>query len=622
LSFDLLFRLPPASTPDLLFGEVEGLPDATAYAAGVLPGFRGSIEVGYRFPITLAGVLPGFTGAVQARYVSDTDRPLVSKVGASHQDAAALQVGSQNRYERAEATEVGPQTGWGASAGLRTDLTARHQDAVRTSRANLAARHQDADHMSPTGAVARHQDALRDRRLQRTGRYQEAVGARAIRSTDWQERHRDRRPAMVVPWGAALRLPIRRSDTYGQAAALDGAWLARHQDAMRPPAGTSVPPIVVPPPFNPCYLPDPDLVFSELAVSTGSLLLICQPGGPTPPGQIVVPIRRVYMTVNSATLTRVVGGIEIPVLGMDMSLDVDSWTWSFSASVPGRALPNLQPVGGDPVELEAVINGVSYRFYAESLAWERVFGRTSIRLGGRGKAASLDAPYAPVLTFGNSTARTAEQLVNDILTFNGVPLGWTVDFDLDDWTVPGGVWSHQGTYISALNAVAAATGAYVQPHNTDQALSLLLRYPVPAWEWDGVTADYVLPADVVSREGIAWTNKPEYNRVYVSGQKDGVLGRYTRTGTAGDLVAPSVVDPLITAAVPVRQRGRAILSDTGRVAMVSLRMPVLSSTGIIRPGKFVEYDDGGTVRIGLTRAVSVNVSMPTIYQTLEVETHV
>ena len=621
LSSDLLFRLPPG-TPDLLFGEVENLPDAEATISGTLPGYRGAVAVGYRFPVLIVGTLPSFTGAVQARYVSDTDRPVVSKVGAPHQDAAALQAGAQSLYERAEATEVGPQTGWGASAGLRTDLTARHQDADRTSRASLHARHQDADRVPPIRTVARHQDALRDRRLQRTGRYQEAVGARAIRSTDWQDRYRDRRPTMVVPWGAALRLLIRCSDTYGQAAALDGAWLARHQDAMRPPAGTSVPPIVVPPPFNPCYLPDPDLVFSELAVSTGSLLFICQPGGPTPPGQIVVPIRRVYMTVNSATLTRVVGGIEIPVLGMDMSLDVDSWTWSFSASVPGRALPNLQPVGGDPVELEAVINGVPYRFYAESLAWERVFGRTSIRLGGRGKAASLDAPYAPVLTFGNSTARTAEQLVNDILTFNGVPLGWTVDFDLDDWTVPGGVWSHQGTYISALNAVAAATGAYVQPHNTDQALSLLLRYPVPAWEWDGVAADYVLPADVVSREGIAWTNKPEYNRVYVSGQKDGVLGRYTRMGTAGDLVAPSVIDPLITAAVPVRQRGRAILSDTGRVAMVSLRMPVLSSTGIIKPGKFVEYDDGGTVRIGLTRAVSVNVSMPTIYQTLEVETHV
>lgn len=329
------------------------------------------------------------------------------------------------------------------------------------------------------------------------------------------------------------------------------------------------------------------------------------------------------MTVNSASLIRVAGSVPIPTYGMTMSLDVDSWTWSFGASVPGSALANLQPsVPGDPVEVEATVNSVPYRFYIENLAWERVFGRTSIRVTGRGKAAALDAPYAPLLNFGSDTTKTAQQLANDALSFNSVPLGWTVDWNLDDWSVPGGTWSHQGSYITALNAIAAAAGAYVQPHNTDDEVAFLLRYPVPAWEWSTVTPDYVLPAAVVSQESINWVDKPAYNRVYVSGQRNGVLGRYTRTGTAGDLLAQPVVDPLITAAAAVRQRGRAILSDSGSMATVGLRLPVLALTGIIKPGKFVEYDDGGTVRIGLTRGVSVEIDMPTIYQTLTVETHV
>lgn len=160
MSSDLLFRLPPG-TPDLLFGEVENLPDAEAAISGTLPGYRGAVAVGYRFPVSIVGTLPVFAGAVQARYVSDTDRPVVSKVGAPHQDAAALQAGAQSLYERAEATEVGQQTGWGAAGGLRADLMARHQDAVRTSRASLHARHQDAGRVPPTGALARHQDVLR-----------------------------------------------------------------------------------------------------------------------------------------------------------------------------------------------------------------------------------------------------------------------------------------------------------------------------------------------------------------------------------------------------------------------------------------------------------------------------
>jgi hypothetical protein len=110
--------------------------------------------------------------------------------------------------------------------------------------------------------------------------------------------------------------------------------------------------------------------------------------------------------------------------------------------------------------------------------------------------------------------------------------------------------------------------------------------------------------------------------VFVSGQQGGVSGRYTRAGTAGEALAPAVVDPLITHADAVRQRGRAVISDTGRIANVTLRLPVLSETGIIRPGTMVEYTDGPVERKGLTRSVALDVSMPTIYQTIEVETHV
>jgi hypothetical protein len=46
-----------------------------------------------------------------------------------------------------------------------------------------------------------------------------------------------------------------------------------------------------------------------------------------------------------------------------------------------------------------------------------------------------------------------------------------------------------------------------------------------------------------------------------------------------------------------------VLADVGRQAMVSLRLPVLPETGIIVPGKFVRYVDGGTTRLGLTRSV-------------------
>lgn len=65
-------------------------------------------------------------------------------------------------------------------------------------------------------------------------------------------------------------------------------------------------------------------------------------------------------------------------------------------------------------------------------------------------------------------------------------------------------------------------------------------------------------------------------------------GQATRAGMAGEVLAPMIVDTLITEAA-ARQRGLAVLADTGRQIGVNLRMPVLTSTGIIEPGSFVAY---------------------------------
>ena len=352
--------------------------------------------------------------------------------------------------------------------------------------------------------------------------------------------------------------------------------------------------------------------------------VVTPPGGPPVDenGTVIVLAQRTYIVINEARLRRVDGDIQIPTFTMSMSLDADSWTWSFSASVPGYALPDIEPEDGVPVAVQATINGTPYRFIVESISRERTFGRSDLRIGGRGRAAVLDAPYAPIMSFGNEFGRTAQQIMIDILTDNGVPLGWDVEWNPDDWNVPAGVFNHQGSYISALNQVAGSISAYLQPHNTDEVLRVLSRYPVAPWDWAGVTPDFDLPAAVMSRESIEWRDKPRYNRVYVMGQQAGVNGRVTRAGTAGDYLAPSVVDPLITQAVAARQRGIAVLSDTGRIATVGLRLPVLAETGIIKPGSFVKYTDGGAQRIGITRSVQVEVGLPAIWQTLGVETHV
>lgn len=353
--------------------------------------------------------------------------------------------------------------------------------------------------------------------------------------------------------------------------------------------------------------------------------VVTPPGGPPidEHGTVLVPVRRVYMTTNNLTLTRVSDGATIPAYTFGMSLDADSWTWSWQATLHASVLPLIQPgPGGDPVEVLATVNGTPYRLCVEQYGRQREFASTRISVRGRGRAAILDAPYAPTLNHGNTAARTAQQLMADVLTINGVGIGWNVDFALTDWLVPGNVWAHQGSYISALLEIAAAAGGYVQPHDTAQTLRVLPRYPAAPWQWHTLTPDFELPSAVVSVEGTEWQRKAVYTRVHVCGTAAGMpLGEVTRGGSGGFVDAPMITDALITHADAARQRGLAVLSDTGTQAHISLRLPVLEETGVIPPGALVRYVDGATTHLGLVRATSLEWSAPKLRQTLAVETH-
>lgn len=434
--------------------------------------------------------------------------------------------------------------------------------------------------------------------------------------------------AVRMPWaggrGLVARVAARMAGGVGTGAAARMPW-GRGQ-LVESIGGPWVPPALVAPPAVPCYVPDPGgdvlLLLRESLPTTGglaALLFACRRAS-----LYVIPIRRIYMVTNTTTLTRVSDGEPIECFGFSLSLDRDSWAWGFSASVPARALPLLMPTTpGEPVELEASVNGLAFRLIARSISRERQFNDSGVRVEGVGHTAVLDSPYSAEQAFGATSALTSQQLLDQAL-----PFGWTCDWQLTPWLVPGGLWSHLGTPASAARAIAAAGGGYVLPHPSAQSFKVLPQYPVAPWDWASVTPDLEVPAEVSIREAIEWIDRPAYNGVYVSGTAaGGVLRLVKRTGTAGDVLAPMVVDRLITHADAARQRGLPVLADTGSQAWVTLAMAVLPIGGVVLPGKFVRYVDGTTARLGLARGVRVDVtaggdSSPTeVWQSIRLETH-
>lgn len=575
---------------------------------------------------TLVARVTRLSGGVSVRYESRTARATVGVVSSRFDDAVAVPLHHVSRWRTAQPLHADQGVRWHAAIALQARLQGAWADASGHARnvtrvcAQLAL---------PVGTWPQRQvftDAERQQSAVRAV-YQDAarVGAWPVHAL-YQEALHSRRAWVALAYQSAAPAHAAVVDTGTDGVRLRTAWLCHYQQAMPVPIGCWVRPVVPPLP-EPCYTPvlPVRLVFADASAVAGMpLVFVCERPSPTPEpgGTVGVPVRRIYMVTNSIKLTRVSDGVAIHAYTFGMALDADSWTWSWSATLHATALPLIQPgPGGDPVEVLATVNGTPYRLCVEQYGRQREFASTRIRVRGRGRAAILDAPYAPTRNHGNTAARTAQQLMADVLTINGVGIGWEVAFGLTDWLVPGNLWAHQGSYISALLEIAAAAGGYVQPHNTAQTLRVLPRYPAAPWQWHTLTPDFELPSAVVSVEGTEWQRKAAYNRVHVSGTTAGVLGEVTRGGTAGNIVAPMVTDALITHAEAARQRGLAVLSDTGTQAHISLRLPVLEETGVIPPGALVRYVDGATTHLGLVRATSLEWSAPTLRQTLAVETH-
>lgn len=623
MAVELVFQSPVLTgyPLGLVFGEELGPGDQLAELTLVatLPGLRGTLQVRRIVNVSAALALPGLGASLAVAYLSNTARPTVGRSRERWQEGDNGTVGAEVRNQQAVTLRTNRETsrwqlGVAAANGVRNILPNR---LVRTP-ADRTAWHAEALR-ARQGAGSAFADAVR-LRYSRSSQFEEALRAHlsgkalhqdGIRMRDsTRARHQVSVPVSVLMRGGRLQA-ARPLALYRESA---------YQQAWPPRAGIYVPEL--PPVHEPCYVPGlpVDFLFHEPFSSNANLVFRCGPYIPpvAPADPIVIPVRRVYYVDNNVTLRRVDNGLVLKAQSFNLSLDVDSWTWSFSAAMPARHLDDIQR----GTVLETVVNGQAVRVLAEGFSRQRTFDDATLTVSGRGISAQLGSPFAPVLNFDSSPGLTAQQLANKVLTLNGQPIGWTVDWQMADWVVPSAAWTFQGSYMDALTDIAAAVGGYVHPHPTTQTLKFMKRYPVLPWDWAATAPDFELPADAVVVEGIDWETKPLYNKAFVTGMgTGGVLVEATRAGTAGDLDAPMEAHALITHVDAGRARAEAILSDVGEQAAVRLRTPIFSDSGLILPGKLVKYVDGGVTRYGLSRAIQIEAGHEESWQTVEVETH-
>ena len=281
---------------------------------------------------------------------------------------------------------------------------------------------------------------------------------------------------------------------------------------------------------------------------------------------------------------------------------------------------------GLPAQVRVTMDGLPFLFAVDSISRTSQFGQRGVRITGRSVTALIAAPYLRATTRSNSTQQLAQQIATDALQFSGVTLDW----GLTDWLVPAGAWSHQGTPLEAVQAIAQAAGGYLQ--SARNAATIQTRHPYSQrvgdnpgapWGWMTGPADVDLALDALITESITRKEGPDINGVYVSGTSAGVLALVRRTGSAADKLAAMATDPLITHTDAARQRGLSILGAAGSKYDVALELPVLTGVGqpgILDVGQLVQVNASVPWR-GRVRAVSVAARAPSLRQTVTVERH-
>jgi hypothetical protein len=362
------------------------------------------------------------------------------------------------------------------------------------------------------------------------------------------------------------------------------------QDARRPPPGTSI------------WIDPP------------------RPPPVTPPGHtiVVVPTQTSYIMQHSLSVT-LLDLTPVPMASVRLNYDADAFAWQFSGQLADKAaLPLVkQPAGQPPVQLIVTINGYSWKVLVERIGRGHEFAKNNITLTGRGLTALLGQPYEQPASATQGSALTVQQIAELLL-----PPGWTLDWTAPTWLVPAGAYSYSNqTPIQALAAIAKDIGAMLVPARDSQTITIMPRYPVLPWDFTAATPDVMIPEAPIIGATETTVAPTQANGVYVHGAEiGGVLAWCRLNGTAGDRLAPSVSNALMTDVIGCRALGERILaSQYEQPGIQSITLPMDGVTlPLLAVGQLVQITVDSVPVRGIVNGVAIDAALASVRQTPQI----
>lgn len=394
-------------------------------------------------------------------------------------------------------------------------------------------------------------------------------------------------------WQQAIQTGITRGFGFNATTWLKLLERLRYQQTKRPKTGRWIPD---PEPIRPPFSGTGDLDFCCKCVDVDPLNVVlhfsddpCCDDGET--GHL--DNKKVYFVMNEGYLKRVSDNSDIQVKSLNLSIDRDSWCWSFSASLPFTEESKVN-TDDEYIEVELGLNGFIWRFLIESNTSNQQFASTDIQVKGRSVTAML-AEEAGTRSYNHNVSASSVQLAQAELERITLATPFALDWSLVDqtgWNVLANAWSYMDlTPVKAIQEIAEGAGGFVSSHMSERKLLIQPRYAYASWEWAGLTPEINVPFNLVLTRAREKDFKPEYNAVTVSAENTGIQAVVKREGTAGDKMAPPVVTPFINSEQPALTMARSELSKYGKKRMYQDTIPLHPDIGVILPSKIIGMQD-------------------------------
>ena len=340
-------------------------------------------------------------------------------------------------------------------------------------------------------------------------------------------------------------------------------------------------------------------------------------------------IRESYLLMNIITTVVLPDRTPLELPSMEISLDIDSFSWSFTGQLWGASnIALVEPDKDGLKQIEVNINGWKWIFIVERYSTDRRHGDERYTIYGSSRTQLLASPYAPQRSKSNGANLNAKQAITEELANTGFTATYPNlnDYSTPDWIMPGGSFSYQNqTAMQVVAKIATTAGSVIIPSRENDQVSIQPRYPASPWHWNTSTMDKIVPASMVISLSANWRPEQAYNAVYVSGTNAGVAVNVKRTGSNGNNPAPDILEDWLTETQVNTERGRNELAKGGNQSITTIELPLTDTNtapGLIGPGMLVEVQDITGDWQALCLATSISASgVRNVVQSVDLERH-